>query len=102
MAIPEMSEAASLVEADVFAVRHQDARFQCVGQVGRDHFGENLIAEHGVAQAEDHLDALVDIALHPVGAAEKHFRLAGVAEDEEAAVLKEPSNDAAHTDAAAK
>src|ERR1700685_1444484 len=102
MPIPEVSEAPSSMEPYVFAIRHQHARLQCVGKVGRDHFGENLIAEHGVAQTEDHLDALVDIALHPIGAAEKHFRLAGVAENEDAAVLEKAPDDAAHANPAAE
>ena len=44
------------------------------------------MVERGVAQVEDHLDALVDVALHPIGAAEIDFRLAAVAEDVDAAV----------------
>src|SRR5579863_7906659 len=71
MAIAEMREAAGFVETDVFAVGHQYASLQSVAEVRSDHFGEKLIAERRVAQTEDHLDALVNIALHPIGAAEK-------------------------------
>jgi hypothetical protein len=102
MAIPEASEAASFMEADVFAIRQQHARLQGVGKVWRNHFGEKLIAEHGVSQAEDDLDALVDVALHPVGTAEKHLGLTVVAEDEDAAVFEKPSDDTAHADPAAE
>ena len=56
----------------------------------------------GVAQVEDHFDALVDIALHPIGAAEIDFGFAAVAEDVDAAVLEEAADHAADANPAAE
>ncbi len=78
------------------------ASLQSVAEVRRDHFGEKLVAEHGVPEAENYLDALVDVALHPIGAAEENFGLASVGEDEDAAVLEKTPDDTAHANSAAQ
>ena len=70
--------------------------FKRVREVGRDHFGEKLVAQRGVLQTKDHLDAFVDIALHPIGTAQKYFGVAAVPKDENAAVLEKPADNAAH------
>src|SRR6202034_1752626 len=77
MAVPKVCKPPSFTETEVYAVRHQHPRFQSIGKIGCNDFGENLVAKHGIAQTEDHLDALVDIPLHPVSAAEIQFGLAG-------------------------
>src|ERR1700722_4310018 len=89
---------------DVFAIGTQNARFFGIGQVGSDHVGHDLAAERRVLDSKHDLDTLVEIALHPVRAAEEDFRLAPVAERKDATVLEKPADDAAHvyfaTDAA--
>ena len=76
----------------VFAV---SARYGC------DHFRENLIAQLRIAQVEHHLHALVNISMHPVGAAEIYFGFTAVAEYEDAAVLEKTADHAAHANPAA-
>src|SRR5579862_843557 len=102
MAIAKMRELAGVVQAEVVAVGLQETRFQIVRQVGRDYLSEDLIQKHGILDAEDDFDAFVDIALHPIGAAEEQLGLTAVAEDEDAAVLQESPYDAAHANAAAE
>ena len=63
---------------------------------------KDLLVKRRVAQMEDHFDAFVDVALHPIGAAEIDFRFAAVAEDEDAAVLEEAPDHAADANAAAE
>src|SRR5580658_643403 len=102
MTVPEVRKTPTVPEAEVLAVRHQHSRLQRICEIGCDDFGKNLVAEHGIAQSKDYLHALVDVSLHPVGAAQIQFGLAGVAKAEDATVLKKTSNDAAHTDPAAE
>jgi hypothetical protein len=68
MAIAEMSEASGFVEANVFAVRQQHARLQGVGEIGPDHFIEELVAEHGVLQTHCWRVTMTDIRYLEVGA----------------------------------
>ena len=52
---------------------------------------EHLGAQCRIAQVEHHFDALVNISLHPVGAAQIYFRLPAVSEYKNAAVLQKSS-----------
>ncbi len=61
----------------------------------------HAVAEQWVLKRKQDFHALVQIARHPVGAAEVDLRLAAVLEVKDAAVLEEPAHDAAHADAVA-
>src|ERR1700733_1597342 len=102
VAVAEMREFAAFVQAEVIAVVLQDARLEVVGEIGSDHLRENLSEQERILDAEDHFHALVDISLHPIGAAEEKLGLAAVAEDEDAAVFEKSPDHAAHADAAAE
>src|SRR5271163_1731089 len=56
------------------------------------------MAEEGILERENHLHAFVKIARHPVGAAEKHFRLAAIFKIVDAAVFEKAADDTAHAD----
>src|ERR1700691_3402721 len=77
-----------MLHTDVFSRGKQHACLQRIGEIGRDHFGEDLAAESVVPQMKNHFNALVDIPLHPIGAAEVGFHSATVGEDEDAAVFE--------------
>src|ERR1700722_10282046 len=62
----------------------------------------HTVAQQRVLQGEQHLDAFVKIARHPIGAAEKNFRLPTILEIIDAAVLEEPAYDAPHANAVAE
>ena len=88
-----------LAGAQVGAVGLLQARLDRIGQVG----GQNLVvnARDGgrVADREDHLAALEEVARHPVGRAEIDFVVAAVGKVEDARVLEETADDGAHADA---
>ena len=54
---------------DIAPIGLEVSSFLGVGHVRRDYFAKHLIAEREVAQMKHHLDALVNIPMHPVGAA---------------------------------
>jgi hypothetical protein len=60
------------------------------------------LAQEFVAQRHQHFHALVEIARHPVGAADINFFLASIAEIVNPAVFQESPYDAAHLDAVAQ
>lgn len=83
--------------ADVTAIRLQAPAVGVVGQVQLQlflHAGQQLFA----FDREASLDALVEVALHPVGAGEEHLLVAAIEEVENTCVLKEAANDRAHMD----
>src|SRR4029077_442886 len=59
------------------------------------------VAQQRVLEREQDFHALMQIARHPIGAAEVDFRLAAVLEVKDTAVLKEPPHDTAHANAVA-
>src|SRR6202040_1924219 len=61
----------------------------------------HAIAQQRVLKREQDFHALVQIARHPVGAAEIDLRLAAVLEVKDSAVLKKSAHDTAHADAVA-
>src|SRR5271155_2403583 len=61
----------------------------------------DAVAECGIFERENDLNAFVEIARHPVRAAEKHFRLAAIFKIIDAAVLEITADDATHADAGA-
>ncbi len=56
------------------------------------------MAKRGIFEAKDYFYAFVEIARHPIGAAQIHLRVAAIAEDENPAVLEESADNAAHAD----
>src|SRR5437660_6634955 len=61
----------------------------------------HAVAQQRILKREQDFHALMQIARHPIGAAEVDLRLAAVLEVKDSAVLKEPPHDAAHADAVA-
>src|SRR5262249_43055898 len=57
----------------------------------------NPPAKHLTSYGEHYFDALIEVARHPVGAAQINKGLAAVLEVEDSAVLQEPAHDAAHS-----
>src|SRR6266581_8287023 len=82
----------------VRAVGLEQAGLQVVGQRNLQQLAFDPLAQIPVVDWEDGFDAPEEIAGHPVGAAHKRLRLAGVLEIEDAAVFEEPVHDAAHGD----
>ncbi len=99
--VPRVMQFAGFAGANIAAVGQEESRLRRVSQIGFEHFAEYLVAEFRIAQVIHHFDALVDIALHPVRAAQIDFRLSGVSENKDTAVLEESSDHAADADAAA-
>ncbi len=75
--------------------------FASIREIGRENFIADALAERGIFEGENHFDAFVEIAGHPIGAAEKHLRLAAIFKIVDAAVFEKAADDAAHADAAA-
>src|SRR5690606_10959237 len=68
-------------------------------EVGGDDFLDQALFKLRIEDGKHALNAAEEIAAHPVGAADVHFRLvAGVLEVINAAVLQEAAHDAAHPD----
>ena len=61
----------------------------------------HAVAQQRILKREQDFHALMQIARHPIGAAEVDLRLAAVLEVKDSAVLEEPPHDAAHADAVA-
>ena len=61
-----------------------------------------LLAQPGLLDGHEHLDAPVEVAGHQVGAAEEELGLAADLEDVEAAVLEVAADDRAHADVLAQ
>src|SRR5262249_25593205 len=57
-----------------------------------------ILAQRGVLDRYDDLDATLEVALHAVGRADQVFLVAPVPEIEDPAVLEEASEDADHAD----
>src|SRR5208282_2217871 len=87
--------------AQIAAVLLQKSYFYIVGEVGGQNFMHHAVAQQRVLEREQNFDALVQIAVHPIGAADVDFGLAAVLEVKNTAVLQEPAHDAAHADAVA-
>src|SRR5450432_4242917 len=98
----EAMPVAHRTRARVCPVRSQKSSLASVGQIGVQDLGADALAELGIFHRENHLDAFVEIALHPVGAAQIQLRRAAIFEIINAAVLQETPDDAAHADAAAQ
>src|SRR5580692_4459193 len=88
--------------ARVCPVRAQKSSLARIGQISGQNLRANALAKLRILHRKDHLDAFVEIALHPVGAAKIKFGLAAVFEKIDAAVLQKSANDTAHANAAAK
>ena len=68
-----------------------------VFQVRTETFFDNPAAKCRVQHGKGHFDAPEKIAIHPVGAGEKHSVIAIIEEIEDPAVLEKSSNDGAYT-----
>src|SRR4051812_45611628 len=88
--------------AHVAAVGPQLARLDVVGKVDAENLAEHALLQRWVRDGDHHLDAVVEIARHQIRAADVDFLVAAVAEIPGAAVLEEPSDDAAHADVLAQ
>ncbi len=82
----------------VSAVGLQEGGIARIGQVQRENLLFNTTSDCGVAHGEDAFDTTEEVALHPIGTAEVEQRFATVGEAEDAAVLEEASEYAAHAD----
>ena len=87
--------------AQVAAVLLQKSCFHIVGEVCSQNLMYHAVAQQRILKREQDFHALMQIARHPIGAAEVDLRLAAVLEVKDSAVLKEPPHDAAHADAVA-
>src|SRR5580658_8685567 len=88
--------------ARVCSVRSEKSSFPRVSQISGQHFGRDALAQLRIFQRENDFHAFIEIALHPVGAAQINLRRAAVLEIIDTAVLQKASDDAAHPDAAAQ
>src|SRR4029078_12384977 len=82
----------------VGAIGLQDARVFVVVQVHRDNFFYDALADVLGFDRKHGLHAPLEVPRHPVGAAQEHTFFRTFAEDENAAVLEEPVDDAVHSD----
>src|SRR5215472_10158844 len=85
----------------VLAIGAEQAGFAVVCEIGRQNLLRDALAQGWILQREEHLDTLIQIARHPVRAAQINLRLAAVLEIKDAAVLQEAAYDAAHANPAA-
>src|ERR1041384_6006413 len=83
----------------VSAVGAQAARFHVVAQVSLQDFYTQILFERGRADRRDDFDAAVEIAVHPVGAADIDFRRAVVRKVIDATMFEEAPDDAQDVDA---
>src|SRR5262249_49548942 len=83
--------------AHVAAVRPHQPRLGIVLEVVFEDLPDNPPAKHLTSYGEHYFDALIEVARHPVGAAQINKGLATVLEVEDSAVLQEPAHDAAHS-----
>src|ERR1019366_6665498 len=88
--------------AQVAAVLLQESCLHIVGEVCGQNLMHHAVAQQRVLEREQDFHALVQIAMHPIGATEVDFRLAAVLKVIDAAVLEEPAHDTAHADTVAE
>src|SRR5439155_11995504 len=82
----------------VKAVRQQHACVHVVTQVSIEKFLLQVLFEPGIADRTEYLNAAVQIARHPVRAADVNFSITVVREIQDPAVLKKASDNTAHSD----
>lgn len=82
-------------------VSRQETRLFGIGEIRQQYSRAYFLAKSGVLQAENHFDAFVEVAGHPIGAAQINFGVASIPEDKHAAVLEKTPYDAADPDSAA-
>ena len=85
----------------VSAVSQQNPRFQSVGEITLENLMQHPLPQHRVLDRDEHFDPLVEVARHPVGAAQVDLFVAAVREIKDAAVLEESPDDAAHANTVA-
>src|SRR5215467_1284771 len=85
----------------VGSIASKQPRLARVTQVGGKNFRSNPLPKFRVFQRKQNLNSLVEIARHPVRAAQINVWRTAVFEVEDAAVLQKTPNDAAHSNAAA-
>src|SRR6185437_16126823 len=84
----------------VCAVGVQNASFACICEVRRQNFVADSPRDSRIFDRKHRLDAFVEVARHPVGAAEIQLGLAAILEEIDAAVFEEAADDAADLDPA--
>src|ERR1700687_567199 len=87
--------------AQVAPVLLQKSGFRIVGKVCSQNLVHHAIAQQRVLKREQDFHALVQVARHPISAAQVDLRLAAVLEVKDSAVLEEPAHDTADVDAVA-
>src|SRR5579863_4272235 len=85
----------------VCAIGVQNASFACVGEVRRQNLVADTLAEMRLLERKHRFNAFVEIARHPIGAAEIQLGLAAVLEVIDAAVFQESPDDTPHSNSAA-
>src|ERR1700739_2039083 len=88
--------------ANVSGIAQQDTRLSIIRQIRIENLSTNALAEKFVTQRHQHFYSLVEIARHPVGAANVNFFFATILEIIDTAVLQESSDNTAHPDAIAQ
>src|SRR5271167_2745958 len=91
-----------LPDANVGSVTQQDAGLAVIRQVDIENLAAHALTQELVAQRHQNFDTLVEIARHPVGAADIDFFFAAIAEVVDPAVLQKTSHNAAYADAVAQ
>jgi len=86
------------LDALVRSVRQQDASVHAVAQVSVESFLHQVCFQAGVVDRTDDFDPTIQIARHPVRAADVNLFITVVREVADAAVLKEAPDDTAHAD----
>src|SRR3954466_7484113 len=87
--------------ADVLARWLQNSRLCRVGEVSLENFLPHSLPQQWIEYRENYLHAFVQIARHPVGAAEIELLITSVRERVDAAVFQQTSHNAAHANAVA-
>src|SRR5437868_3837524 len=82
------------LQASISAVGLEFARLYAIEQKIRQRFLENPIPQSRGRDWPRDLDPAEEIPRHPVGARKKYFRLSGILETVNAAVLEKPADDA--------
>src|ERR1041385_8757668 len=74
------------------------ARLHAIEQKIRQRFEEHAIAQRRRSQRKRDFDSAQEVSRHPIRAGKKNFRLPGVLETVNAAVLEKPADDADDAD----
>src|SRR5713226_553421 len=91
-----------LVGAGITAVLTQEASLVVISEIALQNFAKQSLAQGWVLDGEHDLDPLVQVARHPIGAAQVHVRLAAILEVKDPAVFQKSSYNTAHANPVAE